>query len=101
MTFFLKLINSQYLRDYRHKYFECRELDAWKQACPDLIREGIRIISYLDSNKLNREEVEKEMEELTVRFNNAVTAQDKIDTTLKLQRARAKVQAARFVANNP
>ena len=41
------------------------------------------------------------MEELTVRFNNAVTAQDKIDTTLKLQRARAKVQAARFVSNNP
>jgi F-type H+-transporting ATPase subunit epsilon len=47
-----------------------------------------------EGSKINREEAEKNLEEMTLRFNDAVTSKEKIEATQNLRKARARVQAA-------
>jgi F-type H+-transporting ATPase subunit epsilon len=47
-----------------------------------------------EGSKINKEAAEKTLEEMTVRFNEAVTSKEKIEATQKLRRARARVQGA-------
>jgi F-type H+-transporting ATPase subunit epsilon len=47
-----------------------------------------------EGSKINKEEAEKTLEDMTIRFNEAVTSKEKIEATQKLRRARARVQAA-------
>ena len=47
-----------------------------------------------EGSKINKEEAEKTLEDMTVRFNEAVTSKEKIEATQKLRRARARVQGA-------
>jgi F-type H+-transporting ATPase subunit epsilon len=47
-----------------------------------------------EGSKINKEEAEKTLEDMTISFNEAVTSKEKIEATQKLRRARARVQAA-------
>jgi F-type H+-transporting ATPase subunit epsilon len=47
-----------------------------------------------EGSKINKLEAEKNLEEMTVRFNDAVTNKEKIEATQNLRKARARVQAA-------
>jgi F-type H+-transporting ATPase subunit epsilon len=47
-----------------------------------------------EGSKINKEAAEKTLEEMTVRFNEAVTSKEKIEATQNLRRARARVQGA-------
>lgn len=47
-----------------------------------------------EGSKINKVEAEKNLEEMTVRFNDAVTSKEKIEATQSLRKARARVQAA-------
>ena len=47
-----------------------------------------------EGSKINKEEAEKTLEDMTVRFNEAVTSKEKIEATQNLRRARARVQGA-------
>jgi F-type H+-transporting ATPase subunit epsilon len=44
--------------------------------------------------KIDKEEAQKSLEEITVRFNSAETTKDKIEATQSLRKARARLQAA-------
>ena len=44
--------------------------------------------------KIDKEEAQKTLEEVTARFNNAETPKDKIEATQNLRKARARLQAA-------
>lgn len=47
-----------------------------------------------EGSKINKVEAEKNLEEMTLRFNEAVTTKEKIEATQNLRKARARVQAA-------
>lgn len=47
-----------------------------------------------EGSKINKIEAEKNLEEMTLRFNEAVTTKEKIEATQNLRKARARVQAA-------
>jgi F-type H+-transporting ATPase subunit epsilon len=47
-----------------------------------------------EGTKINKAEAEKNLEEMTLRFNEAVTTKEKIEATQNLRKARARVQAA-------
>lgn len=47
-----------------------------------------------EGSKINKAEAEKNLEEMTLRFNEAVTTKEKIEATQNLRKARARVQAA-------
>jgi F-type H+-transporting ATPase subunit epsilon len=47
-----------------------------------------------EGSKINAEEAQKNLEEMTERFNNAETNKDKIEATQNLRKARARVQAS-------
>lgn len=47
-----------------------------------------------EGSKINKDEAEKELEEMTMRFNEAVSSKDRIKATQNLRKARARVQAA-------
>jgi len=47
-----------------------------------------------EGSKINREEAEKELEEMSQRFNEAESSKDRIQATQNLRKARARVQAA-------
>jgi F-type H+-transporting ATPase subunit epsilon len=47
-----------------------------------------------EGSKINKAEAEKNLEEMTVRFNEANTTKEKIEATQNLRKARARVQAA-------
>lgn len=47
-----------------------------------------------EGSKINKEEAEKNLEEMTLRFNEAATTKEKIEATQNLRKARARVQAA-------
>jgi F-type H+-transporting ATPase subunit epsilon len=47
-----------------------------------------------EGSKINKEEAEKTLEDMTIRFNEAVTSKEKIEATQNLRRARARVQGA-------
>ena len=47
-----------------------------------------------EGSKINKVEAEKNLEEMTLRFNDAVTTKEKIEATQNLRKARARVQAA-------
>jgi F-type H+-transporting ATPase subunit epsilon len=47
-----------------------------------------------EGSKINKEEAEKTLENMTTRFNEAVTSKEKIEATQNLRRARARVQGA-------
>ena len=42
---------------------------------------------------INKEEAQKELEEMTARFNEAETSKERIQATQNLRKARARVQA--------
>lgn len=44
--------------------------------------------------KINKEEAQKNLEEMTEKFNSAETNKDKIEATQNLRKARARVQAS-------
>jgi F-type H+-transporting ATPase subunit epsilon len=47
-----------------------------------------------EGSKINKEEAEKTLEDMTIRFNEAITSKEKIEATQNLRRARARVQGA-------
>jgi len=47
-----------------------------------------------EGSKINKEEAQKTLEEMTLRFNNAESSKEKIEATQSLRKARARVQAA-------
>jgi F-type H+-transporting ATPase subunit epsilon len=47
-----------------------------------------------EGSKINKEEAETNLENMTIRFNKAVTSKEKIEATQNLRKARARVQAA-------
>lgn len=47
-----------------------------------------------EGSKINKAEAEKNLEEMTLRFNEAATTKEKIEATQNLRKARARVQAA-------
>jgi F-type H+-transporting ATPase subunit epsilon len=47
-----------------------------------------------EGSKINKAEAEKNLEEMTLRFNEANTTKEKIEATQNLRKARARVQAA-------
>jgi F-type H+-transporting ATPase subunit epsilon len=47
-----------------------------------------------EGSKINKEDAEKTLEQMTIRFNEAVTSKEKIQATQNLRKARARVQAA-------
>jgi F-type H+-transporting ATPase subunit epsilon len=47
-----------------------------------------------EGSNINKEEAEKTLEDMTIRFNEAVTSKEKIEATQNLRRARARVQGA-------
>ena len=51
-----------------------------------------------EGSNIDREEAETSLEEMTVRFNEAVTSKEKIEATQNLRKARARVQAATIVS---
>ena len=46
-----------------------------------------------EGSKIDKEQAQKDLEELTLKFNEAVTGKEKIEATQKLRKARARVQA--------
>lgn len=46
-----------------------------------------------EGSKINKEEAQKNLEEMTLRFENAETSKEKIEATQNLRKARARVQA--------
>jgi uncharacterized lipoprotein YehR (DUF1307 family) len=57
-------------------------------------KEGRSRIISLDFTKIDKEEAQKTLEEMTLRFNNAESSKEKIEATQALRKARARVQAA-------
>jgi F-type H+-transporting ATPase subunit epsilon len=51
-----------------------------------------------EGSKIDREESEKNLEEMTLKFNEAVTSKEKIEATQNLRKARARVQAANIAS---
>ena len=47
-----------------------------------------------EGSKIDKAQAEKELEDMTIRFNEAVTSKEKIEATQNLPKARARVQAA-------
>ncbi len=47
-----------------------------------------------EGSKINADEAQKNLEEMTVRFNEAQTSKEKIEATQNLRKARARVQAS-------
>jgi F-type H+-transporting ATPase subunit epsilon len=47
-----------------------------------------------EGSKLDKVIAQKELEEMTIRFNDAVTNKEKIEATQNLRKARARLQAA-------
>lgn len=47
-----------------------------------------------EGSKIKKTEAEKHLEDMTIRFNEAVTTKEKIEATQNLRKARARVQAA-------
>ena len=47
-----------------------------------------------EGSKIDKNEAQKNLEEMTARFNEAVTNKEKIEATQSLRRARARVQAS-------
>jgi F-type H+-transporting ATPase subunit epsilon len=47
-----------------------------------------------EGSKINSEEAQKNLEEMTLRFNEAETSKEKIEATQNLRKARARVQAS-------
>ena len=47
-----------------------------------------------EGSKINAEEAQKNLEEMTLRFNEAETSKEKIEATQNLRKARARVQAS-------
>nr|BDA98864.1 ATP synthase CF1 epsilon subunit [Chroomonas debatzensis] len=47
-----------------------------------------------EGSKIDREEAEKNLEEMTLKFNEAISSKEKIEATQNLRKARARVQAA-------
>lgn len=47
-----------------------------------------------EGSKIDKEEAQKSLEEITVRFNSAESTKDKIEATQSLRKARARLQAA-------
>ena len=47
-----------------------------------------------EGSKINKEEAQKNLEEMTIRFENAESSKEKIEATQNLRKARARVQAA-------
>jgi F-type H+-transporting ATPase subunit epsilon len=47
-----------------------------------------------EGSKINKAEAEKNLEEMTLRFNEANSTKEKIEATQNLRKARARVQAA-------
>ena len=47
-----------------------------------------------EGSKINKAEAETNLEQMTIRFNEAVTSKEKIEATQNLRKARARVQAA-------
>ena len=46
-----------------------------------------------EASSIDKEEAQKELEEMTARFNEAETSKEKIEATQNLRKARARVQA--------
>ena len=46
-----------------------------------------------EGSSIDKEEAQKELEEATIRFNEAESSKDRIEATQNLRRARARVQA--------
>ena len=46
-----------------------------------------------EASSIDKEEAQKELEEMTARFNEAETSKDRIEATQNLRKARARVQA--------
>jgi F-type H+-transporting ATPase subunit epsilon len=46
-----------------------------------------------EGSKINKEEAQKNLEEMTIRFENAESSKEKIEATQNLRKARARVQA--------
>ena len=47
-----------------------------------------------EGSKINAEEAQKNLEEMTLRFNEAESSKEKIEATQNLRKARARVQAS-------
>jgi F-type H+-transporting ATPase subunit epsilon len=47
-----------------------------------------------EGSKINKEEAQKNLEEMTIRFENAESSKEKIEATQNLRKARARVQAS-------
>jgi F-type H+-transporting ATPase subunit epsilon len=47
-----------------------------------------------EGSKIDKDEAQKNLEEMTVRFNEATTSKEKIEATQNLRKARARVQAS-------
>lgn len=47
-----------------------------------------------EGSKIDKEEAQRNLEEMTARFNSAETSKEKIEATQNLRKARARVQAA-------
>lgn len=47
-----------------------------------------------EGSKINAEEAQKNLEEMTLRFNEAETSKERIEATQNLRKARARVQAS-------
>lgn len=53
----------------------------------------IVVLSAEEGSQIDRETAEKDLEKMTIRFNEAVTSKEKIQATQSLRKARARVQA--------
>ena len=47
-----------------------------------------------EGSKINADEAQKSLEDMTVNFNEAQTSKEKIEATQNLRKARARVQAS-------
>jgi F-type H+-transporting ATPase subunit epsilon len=46
-----------------------------------------------EGSSINKEEAQKDLEDMTLRFNEAETSKERIEATQNLRKARARVQA--------
>jgi len=46
-----------------------------------------------EGSSIDKEEAQKELEDMTMRFNEAETSKERIEATQNLRKARARVQA--------
>lgn len=53
----------------------------------------IVVLSAEEGSQIDKETAEKDLEKMTIRFNEAVTSKEKIQATQSLRKARARVQA--------